>query len=274
VPLLSVSADFYVRLFVQIFSSRLSSKKSASRTGSIYHCQGCNSITVQPLGKCIIADGKETYSVALGTAVGKVCEFCSHHFQVGGPIWIDPIHSSDFVDHLKKEISLHAEEYGTSKRLAGMLQVISEEVPDVVLFRTIDDLSRNVRCASPSMEMIRSALLNAGYRVSYSHCHRTSVKTDAPNSFIWDMMRKWVEMHPVNPDRISAAGKRILSQSCSQEISFDIRGDAIPFSKKHEMTRFQVNPEPNWGPKPRPEKNATPVSETTATKKFKIDVTE
>ena len=279
VPLLSVSADFYVRLFVQVFSSPINAKKSASRTGSLFHCQGCNSITVQPLGKCTSAAGKDSYSVATGPVVDKSCPFCSHHFQVGGPIWIDPIFSADFVGHLREEIGANAADYGTGKRLAGMLEVISEELPDVVLFRTIDDLSRIVKCSSPSMELIRSAILNAGYRVSYSHTHRTSVKTDAPNDFIWDLMRKWVETHPVMVDRMpdSSAGRRILAQPCSRDISFEIRNDAEPFSKRREMIRFQVNPEPNWGPKPRPDRNPVSdagISDCRAAKKFKIEVTK
>lgn len=31
----------------------------------------------------------------------------------------------------------------------------------------------------------RSAFLNAGYRVSLSHCAKDSIKTDAPSSFMW-----------------------------------------------------------------------------------------
>ncbi len=35
---------------------------------------------------------------------------------------------------------------------------------------------------------IRSPLLNAGYRVSFSHAGKNSLKTDAPNSFSWDVV--------------------------------------------------------------------------------------
>ena len=31
--------------------------------------------------------------------------------------------------------------------------------------------------------------MNAGYRVSLSHANRMAVKTDAPNDFVWRMMR-------------------------------------------------------------------------------------
>jgi hypothetical protein len=38
----------------------------------------------------------------------------------------------------------------------------------------------------------RSALLNAGYNVSSSHCEPAAVKTNAPFDYIWDIMRLWV----------------------------------------------------------------------------------
>ena len=42
----------------------------------------------------------------------------------------------------------------------------------------------------------RSALLNAGYRVSLSHANKLAIKTDAPNEFIWRMMRELVNREP------------------------------------------------------------------------------
>lgn len=51
--------------------------------------------------------------------------------------------------------------------------------------------------------MFRSALMNQGYRVSSSHTNPQAVKTDAPHSAIWDIMREWVGLffdkpHPFN----------------------------------------------------------------------------
>ena len=38
----------------------------------------------------------------------------------------------------------------------------------------------------------RSAIIEQGYRVSISHTHANAIKTDAPNSTLWDIMRCWV----------------------------------------------------------------------------------
>jgi hypothetical protein len=67
-------------------------------------------------------------------------------------------------------------------------------------------------------------------------------------------MRKWVEDHPVNKDKHPERepGMVILSQPIGSDISFEFREKSKPLSIKYQMTRYQRNPEPNWGPKSRP----------------------
>ena len=94
----------------------------------------------------------------------------------------------------------------------------------------------------------RSALLNAGYRVSFSHANRMSIKTDAPASFLWDIMRHWVKSHPVRQDRLTGAAASLLSREPTNEINMDLRPDANPKSREKGLSRFQENPQRYWGP--------------------------
>lgn len=48
-----------------------------------------------------------------------------------------------------------------------------------------------------------SALLNAGYSVSRSHASAGSIKTNAPISFVHDVIREFIKTHPVRRDKIS-----------------------------------------------------------------------
>ena len=43
----------------------------------------------------------------------------------------------------------------------------------------------------------------------------------------------------------------ILSKEPSIKADFTVRDDANPDSRKSGLLRWQVNPEPDWGPKPR-----------------------
>ena len=50
VPLLSLSIDFYVRIFVRVFTGQNLCKRSTSKLGHVYQCTGCESFHIQPLG--------------------------------------------------------------------------------------------------------------------------------------------------------------------------------------------------------------------------------
>ena len=66
-------------------------------------------------------------------------------------------------------------------------------------------------------------------------------------------MRAWVKKNPVNPKRLTAGSpaKAILDQEPSTEVSFDLHPNAKPKSMEMKLVRFQVNPERDWGPKPK-----------------------
>jgi tRNA (guanine26-N2/guanine27-N2)-dimethyltransferase len=53
-------------------------------------------------------------------------------------------------------------------------------------------LAKVIHCATPSEDMMRSALLGLGYRVSRSHCKAGSIKTNAPWSVLWEIIREFM----------------------------------------------------------------------------------
>lgn len=91
--------------------------------------------------------------------------------------------------------------------------------------------------------------MGSGYRVSLSHCAPNSVKTDAPQSLIWDIIRTWVQTHPVNAHRlkVSDAARIILSKQITSKIIFDKNVSIIPNSLRG-LVRYQQNPTSCWGP--------------------------
>ena len=49
----------------------------------------------------------------------------------------------------------------------------------------------------------RSALLNAGHKISRSHACAGSLKTTASRNELYDVFRSWVKAHPVKVENIS-----------------------------------------------------------------------
>ncbi|XP_054460350.1 tRNA (guanine(26)-N(2))-dimethyltransferase [Anoplopoma fimbria] len=252
-PLLSVSVDFYIRVFVRVFTGQAKVKNSCSKQALVYNCIGCGSFHLQRMGRRT-SNGKHVkYSPATGPPVAPQCEHCGQRHQLGGPIWAEPIHDLAFVQKVLSAVSGNPSRFGTSKRIEGMLSMVTEELDDVPLYYTVDNLSSTIHCNTPPLLQFRSALLNAGHRVSCSHASKNAIKTDAPPAAIWDIMRCWEKTNPVKREKLteSSPAFKILSIEPSLEACFTVREDANPQSRKRHLTRFQENPQAFWGPKAR-----------------------
>ncbi|XP_016987859.1 probable tRNA (guanine(26)-N(2))-dimethyltransferase [Drosophila rhopaloa] len=256
-PLLSISADFYVRIFVRVYAGQAQCKLSMSKQSWIYQCTGCETFTLQPLGttKPNPTAGNPhqlKYGIPTGPAVNSQCEHCGHRHHLGGPIWSAPIHNPEFVQDLLsavQETSLQS--LGTQRRIVGVLSMVQEELQDVPLYYTPDKLCCVLKLEIVPMLKFRSAILHAGYRVSYSHASKNSLKTNAPPAVLWDILRSWSKRHPVNPERMIPGTplEAILSKKATADYEFDeLHPEANPKSRKSALSRFQENPTPHWGP--------------------------
>uniref|UniRef100_A0A224Z2D4 tRNA (guanine(26)-N(2))-dimethyltransferase n=1 Tax=Rhipicephalus zambeziensis TaxID=60191 RepID=A0A224Z2D4_9ACAR len=251
VPLLAISVDFYVRVFVRVYTGPAIVKRSTSKLGMVYQCSGCESFSLQPLGRCTEKGNSFKFSPAVGPPVGLTCSHCGHKHHIGGPVWINPLHDVNFVQRLIRRVTESPELYGTSKRMLGILHMLDEEL-EVPLYFLLDRLASTVRVSTPSMLNFRSALLNAGHRVSLSHACKNSIKTDAPMDFVWDIIRTWKLQNPSKrPLEEGSPGEYIMRTEPSSPVNFSIHPDANPSSREQQMLRYQVNPEPCWGPKAR-----------------------
>lgn len=250
-PLLCCSIDFYTRVFVQVLHSAAEVKRSPSKLAMVYHCIGCGSFHLQPLGKRI-EDGRSCkYPPGTGPPVDRQCDQCGSIFRLGGPMWAESLHQPDFVSGLLAEVKSSPLLYKTSDRIQGLLTVVSEELHDVPLYYVLDQLCATVHCNSPKMLAIRSAILEQGYRVSLSHANANAIKTDAPHHVLWDIMRCWVQQNPVKAHSASSPATAILSKPPQISASFAIRPDANPPSRLMKLARFPENPQAYWGPKSR-----------------------
>ena len=98
-PLISVSADFYIRLFVRIHTGQHIVKRSVAKMSMVYNCSGCGDLHLQPIAKEIPTKG-DNYKFVPGLAptVGESCGECGHKYHLGGPVWSRPIHDRNFVE--------------------------------------------------------------------------------------------------------------------------------------------------------------------------------
>jgi tRNA (guanine26-N2/guanine27-N2)-dimethyltransferase len=88
-----------------------------------------------------------------------------------------------------------------------------------------------------------------------SHADPDALKTDAPPSAVWDIMRNWVKLHPVKETKPRSPAETLLAKEPTMTANFEVHAAANPKSRAKGVTRYPGNP-PNWGPKSRARKRA------------------
>ncbi|KAL3844577.1 hypothetical protein ACJIZ3_001980 [Penstemon smallii] len=251
VPVLSVQMDFYVRVFVRIYTSAGAIKNTPLKLSYVYQCTGCDSFHLQPIGRTITKNTSVRRLPGFGPAVAQECSDCGKKYNMGGPIWSAPIHDQEWVTSILEDVKSSKDRYPAFNRISAILTTISEELPDVPLFMSLHNLCATLKCTSPSAVIFRSAVINAGYRISGSHVNPLGLKTDAPMDVIWDIMRCWVKNHPVKTQPPDQAGSVILAKEPVLQANFARADASLSKAQAKKVARFLPNPERHWGPKLR-----------------------
>ncbi|CAK9175787.1 unnamed protein product [Ilex paraguariensis] len=251
VPVLSVQMDFYVRVFVRIYTSASAMKNTPLKLSYVYQCIGCDSFHLQPIGRSVPKNNSVRYLPGFGPVVPQECSDCGKKYNMGGPIWSAPIHDQEWVTFMLGDVKSMKDCYPAYDRISAVLTTISEELPDVPLFLSLHNLCATLKCTSPSAVIFRSAVINAGYRISGTHVNPLGLKSDAPMDVVWDIMRCWVKNHPVKAQPPDQAGSVILAKEPVLQANFARAVASLSKAQAKKVARFLPNPERHWGPKLR-----------------------
>jgi tRNA (guanine26-N2/guanine27-N2)-dimethyltransferase len=133
-PLLSLSIDYYVRLFVRVYRSPAEVKYLSDNTMILYNCDsGCGAWTTQPLSNTKTKVGKNeqvfhNHVIAQAPVASRHCDHCGSKTHLGGPMWAGPLHNPHFVHRILNMLpSLDRGVYKTVDRIEGMLTTALEE---------------------------------------------------------------------------------------------------------------------------------------------------
>lgn len=255
VPVMSMYADFYVRVFVRVHKHGGEMKKVPSKMGYVLQCTSCDARELQSIGRFTEATpGNVKFAQGYAPVVDKRCHHCGGAWKMGGPMWMEPIHDhavlARALEHLQAEDA--PSKYGTHKRMMGTITNMLDELPDAPFFYTVSQLANTLSMQTPKLDAIRSAIVSLGYRVSGTHCSPGAIKTNAPFDAMMDVMRAWHKITPakLNPSMVNTPAYKILSKPPTQIASFEIIPSAkvITHTKTGEkITKFPILP-PNWGP--------------------------
>jgi tRNA (guanine26-N2/guanine27-N2)-dimethyltransferase len=299
-PLLSLSIDFYARVFVRVRKSPAEVKFLAGKTMLVYNCDsGCGAWSTQMLAKNKLApnkNGKGTfykYVLTSAPSADPHCEHCGTKTHLAGPMYGGPIHSPDFIKRILADLpNVSKDTYQTTARIEGMLTMAMEEnmapleaqtmelpagygkngdpaaIDHYPFFLIPSVLAKVLHTTTPHENALRGALRHLGYRATRSHAKAGSIKTDAPWSVIWQVMREWArQKSPIREGALKegtagwaimkkaemteaaetgANGAPALKETVQREVVFDENLGKEKDGKK--LVRYQRNPRENWGP--------------------------
>lgn len=289
-PLVSLSIDFYARVFVRVKKSPASTKFHCTRTMIVYNCdQGCGSWTVQPMARLKAQQAKDgrpvyTYGVQQGPTAPILCEHCGFKTHIGGPMYGGPLHSPHFLASLIPTLDdVSPSTYATLARIKGLLQTAyeesafqedetydtlgesrSEQVVDNPFFVSPQRLAAVLHCQTPSDAQLRGALMHLGYKVTRSHCKPGSLKTDAPWKIVWEIMRQFIKQKSPIKDgvlRPETAGLKIMGNAIEEQVEVVFDEALGKGSIGQKLRRYQINPA-NWGPMKRAKATAEPKEDS------------
>ncbi|KAL9086920.1 MAG: hypothetical protein Q9165_006926 [Trypethelium subeluteriae] len=138
-PLLSLSIDFYARLFVRVKQSPADVKFLAGKTMVVYCCDsGCGAWSTQYLARNSIYSDKNPnnilwkHSFAQAPTSPPKCPHCGTKTHLSGPMFGGPLHNPAFISRILDYLpSLDKTIYQTTDRLEGMLITALEECDSI-----------------------------------------------------------------------------------------------------------------------------------------------
>ncbi len=267
-PVLAVSIDFYVRVFVRARDAPARVQTLPQRMAYVWQSAGLDAFWLQPVGRAVDKGrrGGVRHLAGQGPAVAgsdgvpsAVCPETGAALMLGGPIWGDALHDGGWVRDLLAELGTNASAYPAGARVRALLTTVAEELPDAPLYYSLHALAKTVSAAPPPADTFRSALVNAGFRVSSTHANPLGVKTDAPPHAVWDVMRCWARAQLGEArlaDKVRLAGpdsafSKVMARPPALQANFARAQGALSASRTAGAARFLPNPEAHWGPKSR-----------------------
>lgn len=153
-PMLSLSIDFYLRVFVRVWTRPETVKLNASKTGLVYACSKCSDFHIQSMGRATTSENVKTglpnvkYGSASGPPTDMRCKECGGSFHVGGPMWFGPIQDVLFCDEVLSTLDTGKHTFGTEARIRGMVST-ARDVRETNLCRNLMHRSTSIRPRLP-----------------------------------------------------------------------------------------------------------------------------
>ncbi|MEF8881316.1 MAG: tRNA (guanine(26)-N(2))-dimethyltransferase [Halapricum sp.] len=159
-PIMTHATKHYVRTYLALEDGAKVANDAIDQLGYVHHCQHCLWRTHE---RGLIADPPAE------------CPNCGEHLQTAGPLWLDSIHESAFVERVGEHVT---EEMGTADEARELTETLAAELNTPTHYDQ-HRLTKRWGESAMAMDEFLEALRKGGYTASRTHYGGTTFKTDA-----------------------------------------------------------------------------------------------
>ncbi len=163
-PVMALSFDHYVRVFVRIRKGKEGITSNFKNFGYILWCPHC--------------DWRDSIHLNIFDANSQ-CPLCHSKVKFGGPLWIGKLHENDFV--LKcSEIAENCtkQTIPSKKRIVKTLNYLPHENQMPLGYFNIHKICDRLQISVSSMEKIERAIIAEGFNYSRTHIEPHAIKSN------------------------------------------------------------------------------------------------
>jgi len=256
-PILSLSLDFYFRVFVRVWDSKCESKLTALQTSIVLYSPTSTSFWLQPVGKAVKKGTSLSVKPASLDLPMASDPISGEPLQIGGPLYSGPLHSKTFIEEMFNVIP-SMKFLTTIPRIVALLHSCSRELPSPFYY-DISAMTGIIKSSTPSREVVISALEKMGFEYSLTHCLSGMIKTTAPPEAMWDILKAWYLNEGKKIPQDDSPIKRILESPNKYEVVLEVDEDVKNrIREEKRLCKFYPNPDKNFGPKPAAKKKKNP----------------
>ncbi|MBD3353121.1 MAG: tRNA (guanine(10)-N(2))-dimethyltransferase [Candidatus Lokiarchaeota archaeon] len=178
-PVLSISSDHFIRVFLIIYKGKQGIYKNLKNCGSYIHCESCgyrNIVKLKPR-RSNIPD--------------NICPICKEMLIKSGIVWFGSLHDEIYQSKVEEKLlQEHGKMFRSKKRILRYLHRSKYENNFPPFFYAIPRVADSIDSVFPSMDEIIEKLKNKGYNAARTHFDPSGIKSDANIEIIKEILRK------------------------------------------------------------------------------------
>lgn len=170
--LLAYYADYYVRVYAELWRGASRADDSLSKLGYGVYCPYC--------GYTGYTDNPRTR-----------CPYCGGTMQIVGPLYTGPLCNQEFMEMLRSTLDKKVSSLAEPKRVVRLFEQLSLECTVTKPYYRLDKLCSILHMNMPKPDSIVEALRRKGYKAARTHFDPRGFRTNAPHT---EVLNTLIEM--------------------------------------------------------------------------------